>query len=118
MISNQTLSKGYAEPAALTPLPRGLDPVETLWTLRATVQRDFLVLPDGRADLIVRFKSSVDGACADVLPLAVGPSSLPHYVAIDPGDGFIGIRLKPGKLGLLKDAAALADRLLKGLAVR
>lgn len=100
---------GYEEPGALGPLPRRCEPVETLWTFRAEAPRDFLVLPDGRADLIVRFRVLPDGICDDAVPLLVGPSSRPHRVPVAAGDGFVGIRLRPGRLGWLRDAAGLAD---------
>ena len=93
---------------------RRRDPVETLWTVRATEPQDYVVLPDGRADLIARFRIAADGTCGDIVPLLVGPSSLHHSVRIEPGDGFVGVRLRPGRLGFLRDASDLRDRQLAG----
>lgn len=106
----------YAERAPTAPLPRRCDPVETLWTVRGDAPRDFLVLPDGRADLIVRLKIAERGAIRDAVPILVGPSSLSHRVPITPRDGFVGIRLRPGRIGWFGDAAGLADRRLWGAA--
>lgn len=120
------LPLGYVEPFASRPtdFARRCHSIETLWTVRADEERDFLVLPDGRADLIVRFKITAsadrggvatgEGMCVDVVPMVVGPSTRPRRVPLVPGDGFVGVRLRPGRLSVLSDAAGLADQRLTG----
>lgn len=107
-------ARSHWEGSAHTPLPRRLDLIETLWTVRADAPRDFLVLPDGRADLIVWCRITENGTCDGVTPMVVGPSSLHHHVDLMPRDGFVGVRLRPGRLGVLGEAAALADKRLVG----
>lgn len=118
---------GYAEPltgdhgratsaAAVIPpfLARRREPVETLWTYRADRPRRFLVLPDGRADLILRFRIENERVSGPVTPLLVGPSTVAHTVPVNVGDAFIGARLRPGRLCWLDGAATLSDRSLIG----
>ena len=120
MMQGMTLSTSssgldYFEPTAFGSRPAWrTDPVETLWTVIATQSRDFLVLPDGRADLIVRFRVEDDGMCTGAVPILVGPSSLPHSIRITPWDGFIGVRLRPGRLSVLGQAGDLTDRRFQG----
>lgn len=88
---------------------RKRDPVETVWTYAASRPHVALILPDGRADLIVRFRTNGTGNCENVVPVLTGPSALCHEVVIAAGDGFMGLRLRPGNLGYLGDARALRD---------
>ena len=60
---------GYAGHPLAGPAHRRRGPVETLWTVRADAPRDLPVPPDGRADLIVRSRVGVRGACDDAVPL-------------------------------------------------
>ena len=110
-------SLGYSEITAfggLGPPARRHDPVEALWTVYDAGPCNFLVLPDGRADLIARFRVREDGRCTDIVPMVVGPSSLAHVVPIVREDGFVGVRLRPGRLGATGPASELADRRLSG----
>ena len=106
---------GYYERARLaTRLSRHRDPVETLWTFNATRDYGYLVLPDGCADIILRFRHGSDGSCDDVVPVLVGPSSVAMVVSTARNHGFVGVRLRPGRLGILGHAANLRDRHLSG----
>lgn len=110
-------SLGYSEITSvggLGPPARRDDPIEALWTVHDAGPCNFLVLPDGRADLIVRFRVRRDGRCADMVPMVVGPSSVAHVVSIAREDGFVGVRLRPGRLGAAGPARELADRRLSG----
>ncbi len=106
---------GYAEPERPTlQLDRKRDVVETLWTYCADLNQEALILPDGRADVILRFRSRPDGICENVIPVITGPSSVAHLVAIAAGDGFVGVRLRPGRLGIIGNGNALRDGHLLG----
>ncbi|MBO6640241.1 MAG: AraC family transcriptional regulator [Roseitalea sp.] len=106
---------GYEEQTRpIIKLSRHRDPVETLWTFNATRDHDYLILPDGRADIILRFRHGSDGRCKDIVPTLVGPSSVATVVSIGRNDGFVGVRLRPGRLGILGHAANLRDRHLSG----
>ena len=110
-------SFGYSEIAPIGGLAhrvRRHDPVEALWAVHDTGPRDFLVLPDGRADLIARFRVREDQRCADIVPMLVGPSSVARVVPIAREDSFIGVRLRPGRLCAIGPASELADRRLAG----
>lgn len=107
---------GYAEvPTTKVPaaLDRRRDPVETMWSFRAEADRTFLVLPDGRADIILRFRFTPNGGCEDVVPIVTGPSSKAHAVPVRQGDGFVGMRMRPGR-SLLRGGADLRDRRFVG----
>lgn len=117
MSASSVSTSGYAEvPAAEVPaaLDRRHDPVETMWSFRADADRTFLVLPDGRADVILRFRFTPNGGCEDVVPIVTGPSSKAHAVPVRAGDGFVGMRMRPGRSLLRGRAADLRDRRLVG----
>jgi len=92
--------------------------VETLWSVRVAKPQDFLVLPDGRADLILSFKldpeASETSSCKSIELTVVGPSTAAISVPINVVDGFLGVRLKPEQAGLLKRPDDLADKRLSG----
>lgn len=114
--SARQLPAGYAEHGlASLKLSRRRDPVETLWTYRAARPHVSLILPDGRADVILRFRVDGRGGCRDVVPILTGPSSRWYDVEIAEGDRFVGLRLRPGHLGCLGGlAGGLRDRRLAG----
>ncbi|MEO1170544.1 MAG: helix-turn-helix transcriptional regulator [Myxococcota bacterium] len=66
--------------------------VEAAWTSRATSDAAHPVLPDGRADLILRFRSNT------VIPIISLPKPNLLRVAIRTGDTYVGLRLRPGYL--------------------
>ncbi|MFN3499079.1 MAG: DUF6597 domain-containing transcriptional factor, partial [Pannonibacter indicus] len=87
-----TPSSSYVE------LPAGADPllgIEAVWLSLAKQASDHRVLPDGRCDIILRF-------CASTVPIrrisvvVTGPTTAHYDVAVEPGMGFAGIRLRPG----------------------
>ncbi len=96
------------------PLARRHHPVETLWTYRAVRDETSLILPDGRADVILRCRIQDDGACDGILPVLTGPATRPQVVPILAGDGFVGIRLRPGHAGMGGPADELRDRRFVG----
>ena len=114
-------SHGYTELArrpGFSQLDRRHDPVETLWSVQGDKQGDFLVLPDGRADLILYFQVRQDGRCAGIVPMVVGPSSFAHSVDVLPGHGWLGVRFRPGRLSSLGDVSDIADaRLVSDAAI-
>lgn len=86
------LSSGYVE------LPAGADPrlgIEAVWLSLASHASGHRVLPDGRCDIIVRFR-------ANTVPIrrmsvvVTGPTTAHYDVPVVPGMGFAGIRLRPG----------------------
>lgn len=92
--------------------------VETLWSVRVAKPQDFLVLPDGCADLILSFKldpeASGTSSCKSIEPIIVGPSTAAISVPITVDDGFLGVRLKPEQARLLKRPNDVADKRLSG----
>jgi AraC-like DNA-binding protein len=74
------------------------------------------VLPDGRCDIILRFRAS---ACPirDIAVVVTGPTTRHYDVAVETGMGFAGIRLRPGFFhailglspGLLRDGNLVGD---------
>ncbi|MEM1388190.1 MAG: AraC family transcriptional regulator [Pseudomonadota bacterium] len=96
--------------------------VETLWSVRIPQPQDFLVLPDGRSDLIIRFKlnptSKPPNSIRKIEPVIVGPSTFALNVPIDADDGFLGVRLKPEQAKILKQPSDLVDTLISGQEAR
>lgn len=96
------------------PLPRGYTenlriadpeaPVEAAWRFFADRDGEHRVLPDGRCDLILRFRSDGESVLGDVLPVIAEPSTRFHLVPIEAGTAFVGVRLRPGTARAVLDA--------------
>jgi len=93
--------------------------VEAVWTYLAAERDEHRVLPDGRCDIILRFSTDDGVRARHVEPLIAGPSRKFHLVSVDRGDGFIGIRLRPGhaRSVIPIDLSAIVDQVLAGPAV-
>lgn len=90
--------------------------VEAVWTYLATKRDEHRVLPDGRCDLILRFRTEDGARASNVEPLIAGPSRTFHVVPVDRGDGFVGIRLRAGRARSIipVDLSAIVDQVLTG----
>ncbi|MGR3713915.1 MAG: helix-turn-helix domain-containing protein [Shimia sp.] len=77
-----------------------------------------MILPDGRCDLILRFRHGLSGS---VQAVVTGPATVPYEISYAAGDGWVGLRMRPergvalwgGEIGAAKDqvrrgAAAVA----------
>ncbi len=107
------LPEGYQEIAAPFGLPRH---IEAVWTSLAATRASERILPDGRCDIILRFRTAADGGISGIVGIVAGPSTAYHDVSTEPGTGFVGVRLRPGfaraVLGL--PLAPLANAVLHG----
>lgn len=86
-------------PADYTELsPTGIDTrrVEALWAFCASSPGEHIVLPDGRLDLIVRYRVLRSGQVTDIDPAIIGPSSKAARVPVAEGDHFLGLRYRAG----------------------
>lgn len=74
------------------------------------------MLPDGRMDLILRFRLSASGSVQDREIMIAGPSTRPFRVPVRTGDRFFGLRFRAGWGGtcLGIDPCALRDSDLSG----
>lgn len=77
------------------PLPQRLA-VEKVWTSLTNKAKDALILPDGRADLILKFMLDANDRPYDIIPIIAGPSANHWMSPAVPRTGFVGLRFKPG----------------------
>lgn len=106
-------------PSRYTELSSGADDpgrgIEAVWMSVADKASAHRVLPDGRCDIILRF-SAKQSPINRITVVVTGPTTRHYDVAVEPGMGFAGIRLRPGFfhtiLGL--SPVALRDRNLVG----
>lgn len=91
-------------------------PVEAAWRYFAERDGEHRVLPDGRCDLILRFRSDGESALGDVLPVIAGPATRFHLVPLAGNTAFVGVRLRPGIARTVLDAelAPLVNRVFAG----
>ncbi|WP_257388137.1 AraC family transcriptional regulator [Tahibacter caeni] len=91
-------------------------PIEALWSFEASSTGEHLVLPDGRMDLIVRFRADAGERVSGTTVLVAGPAQRAARVAVGVGERFFGIRFRPGWGGacLGVDPASLRDMTLRG----
>ncbi|ODS96873.1 MAG: hypothetical protein ABS47_01065 [Devosia sp. SCN 66-27] len=87
-----TLSARYTELSLAADLG---EEVEAVWTSISDRAGSYRVLPDGRCDIIARFDAR-QRPIADVTFVVTGPTARFYDVPIEPGMGFVGIRLRPG----------------------
>lgn len=99
----------------------GLDPrrIEALWEVRVTHAAEYIVLPDGRMDLIARCRTTGDDRLVEIELSIVGPSSRWTSVSVDADQRFAGVRFQAGWGGncLGIDPGSLVDSALHGGAV-
>ncbi|WP_109575728.1 helix-turn-helix transcriptional regulator [Aminobacter sp. AP02] len=87
-----TLSARYTELS----LAAGLgEEVEAVWTSVSDRAASYRVLPDGRCDIILRFDAG-QRPITGVTVVVTGPTTRFYDVPIEPGIGFVGLRLRPG----------------------
>jgi AraC-like DNA-binding protein len=99
----------------------GLDDrhVEALWSFNASSSGVHIVLPDGRMDLIVRYRLNTSGIIVRMNPAVIGPSQRPSQVFVETGDCFLGLRYRAGRGGACLGVypPTLRDKSLRGPAV-
>lgn len=90
--------------------------VEAIWAFGASSPGEHIVLPDGRMDLIVRYRLAPDGRVTDMVPAITGPSQKPARVLVARGDCFLGLRYRPGWGGacLGVQPSTLCDTAIRG----
>jgi AraC-like DNA-binding protein len=91
--------------------------IEALWSFEATSDGEHLVLPDGRMDLIVRFRAAGDGQIDGTTVLVAGPAQRAARVVVHTRERFFGIRFRAGWGGacLGVDPTGLRDTTLRGV---
>lgn len=89
---------------------------EAVWRFFADCDCTHRVLPDGRADIILRFQSDGTRPSGDLTPIVTGAATRFHMVPVPAGTGYVGVRLLPGTAhGVLAiDLETIADRGLVG----
>ncbi|KQU74706.1 hypothetical protein ASC75_20235 [Aminobacter sp. DSM 101952] len=87
-----TLSARYTELSRLADLG---EEVEAAWSSVSDRAGSYRVLPDGRCDIILRFDAG-RRPIAGATVVVTGPTTRFYDVPIEPGMGFVGIRLRPG----------------------
>ena len=96
----------------------GLDPrrIEACWSSVASADGDHRVLPDGRMDLIVRFRVDARQRIGERRLLVIGPARRYADVPVCRGDRFLGGRCRRGWGGLCRgvDPWALSGAALRG----
>lgn len=80
---------GYQEARAAAPQSTA---AEAVWSFEATRAGTSVILPDGRCDVILRYKS---GDAASVVPVVTGPATEPYEIAFEAEDAWIGVRMRP-----------------------
>ncbi|MBX9684478.1 MAG: helix-turn-helix domain-containing protein [Hyphomicrobium sp.] len=106
-------------PADYRELPSfDLDPrrVEALSSFHPSSDGKHLVLPDGRMDLIARYRLTSRDQIEQLHLTIIGPSQCPLWVSVAEGDRFLGIRFRAGWGGvtLNVDPSELRDSSLAG----
>lgn len=87
-----------ALPSSYLELPAGADPhlgIEAVWLSLAEKTSAHRVLPDGRCDIILRFRASA-GPIEQISVVVTGPTTTYYDVPVESGMGFAGIRMRPG----------------------
>lgn len=96
-------------------LPNDAPRVEALWETSIDAPGSYVVLPDGRMDLVVRFDGDAQGGASNIALAVIGPSSRPVSIAVERGQVYLGIRFSPGFGACLGVApVTLVDRSLHG----
>lgn len=67
--------------------------IEARWSYAARENGTSIILPDGRCDLILRYR--IDNP-HDVTPVLTGPATRPYTLEYSAGDAWIGLRFRPG----------------------
>lgn len=70
--------------------------IEALWETSILRDGSYLVLPDGRMDLVIRCDEAAPSDARVASIAIVGPSSLPTKIPVKTGQRFLGARFRPG----------------------
>ncbi len=89
---------GYKE-LNFKPLNRNM--IEAVWTSITNNSGEYLVLPDGRADLILRFELDKNNKAQNITPIIAAPYSTAMRVPYKNQLGFVGLRFRPAMAGLV-----------------
>ncbi|MEM1302386.1 MAG: helix-turn-helix domain-containing protein [Pseudomonadota bacterium] len=95
--------------------PKASRCAEAYWTFTAADGGRSLILPDGRCDIIYR---SGPGGVGPLTPVITGPATQPYWVDYQPGDTWMGVRLRPENAALLwgGEIGAAQNTVLRGKA--
>jgi AraC-like DNA-binding protein len=94
-------------------------PVEAFWETSILEEGTYLVLPDGRMDLVVRCEEAETPNVRVAAIAIIGPSSRPARIPVAKGQRFIGARLRPGFGGCLGVApTSVVDEAIRDDAAR
>jgi AraC-like DNA-binding protein len=108
------------------PVPRGYSEVlhsardrfatEAAWWFFTDRACEHRVLPDGRCDIILRFRSDGSKPLGAITVLIAGAATRFHIVRMAAETGYVGVRLRPGVArGVLgTDLGAITNRVLVG----
>jgi len=108
-----SLPRGYGEAVYST---RDRFAIEAAWRFFADRACEHRVLPDGRCDIILRFRSDGMRPIGPITVVIAGAATRFHMVTMAAGTGFVGVRLRPGaaRAVLAMDLGAIVDRALTG----
>lgn len=81
--------RGYAEEVQTA---RTAQAAEAVWSFVAARNGASVILPDGRCDVIVRYRK---GTAGSVVPVVTGPATDPYEITFDAGESWVGVRLRP-----------------------
>jgi AraC-like DNA-binding protein len=89
---------------------------EAAWRFFAARECRHRVLPDGRCDIILRFRSDGSRVLGTITPIVTGPATRFNIVQVPAGTGYVGVRLRPGtaRAVLGTDPRMIANRGLVG----
>jgi AraC-like DNA-binding protein len=68
---------------------------EAVWVSVSDRTGPYRVLPDGRCDIILKF-SAKRRPISTIVPVITGPTTRFHDIDLEPGLGFVGVRMRPG----------------------
>lgn len=90
--------------------------IEAIWSFHASSAGKHLVLPDGRMDLIARYRLTSRNQIDQLQSTIIGPSQRSLWVPVAEGDRFLGVRFRAGWGGITLnlDPSELRDRALTG----
>lgn len=70
--------------------------IEALWETEILREGEYLVLPDGRMDLVIRCDEAHSPHTRVAGVAIIGPSSRPTRIPVRAGQSFLGARFRPG----------------------
>ncbi|MFV2002588.1 MAG: helix-turn-helix domain-containing protein [Paracoccaceae bacterium] len=94
------LPAGYHEQLTVARAERS---AECFWSYFAADDGEHLILPDGRSDVIFRFRPDGRGGATSVMPIVTGPAMMPHRTLCRGGDAWVGVRMRPQRNAMLCD---------------